>query len=418
MRSASYSRFAILLLVALAPSPALAAPEPPEAPKPPLVERYLIDGKLAEGEAALVAELEKDPENDQLRFGLGVVQFLRGVEQLMQTLYHYGLRSQPAWSLPILRLPVPVNPEPATITYQDERRLLEVFTDDLLQTDSTLAAVKDPGVKLPLRFGLIRLDINGDGEATEDESFWRIYAKLTPRARISAEVAENFVLSLDRGDVHWLRGYCHLLSALCETVLAYDWKVNFDHTAAMVFAKPETPFPVLLRTPNDKDPWDEDLFDAIAFVHLLSVDVADPQRLLRALEHLETVIAQSRASWDHILAETDNDHEWIPNPNQWGIVPNLRVTKQVVDGWLSFLNEAEAILAGKKLIPYWRGSEKKGVNLRRVFTEPRKFDLVLWVHGTAALPYLEEGPLTESSFWWRMWQLFEGRFLTFAVWFN
>jgi len=35
-----------------------------------------------------------------------------------------------------------------------------------------------------------------------------------------------------------------------------------------------------------------------------------------------------------------------------------------------------------------------GVNLRRVFTEPREFDLVLWVQGTAAVPYLEAGEVT------------------------
>src|SRR5437868_15450281 len=41
----------------------------------PLVESYLLNGKLSEGETALLAELKADPGNDQVRFGLGVLQF-------------------------------------------------------------------------------------------------------------------------------------------------------------------------------------------------------------------------------------------------------------------------------------------------------------------------------------------------------
>ena len=61
-----------------------------------------------------------------------------------------------------------------------------------------------------------------------------------------------------------------------------------------------------------------------------------------------------------------------------------------------------ALLAGKRLLPFWRGDPSRGVNLRRVFTEPRPFDLVLWVQGTAATPYLEKGPLTKPEVWRRL----------------
>jgi hypothetical protein len=58
------------------------------------------------------------------------------------------------------------------------------------------------------------------------------------------------------------------------------------------------------------------------------------------------------------------------------------------------------------------------VNLRRVFTEPRPFDLVLWVQGTAAAPYLENGPLTKPETWSRFQNIFRGEFIGFALWFN
>jgi hypothetical protein len=90
----------------------------------------------------------------------------------------------------------------------------------------------------------------------------------------------------------------------------------------------------------------------------------------------------------------------------------------MVDSWLEFVEEAEALLAGKRLVPFWRGKEKRGINLRRVFTEPRSLDLVLWIQGTAAAPYLEKGPLTKPAVWQRLQRVFGGEFIGFAIWFN
>ena len=90
----------------------------------------------------------------------------------------------------------------------------------------------------------------------------------------------------------------------------------------------------------------------------------------------------------------------------------------MIDSWLEFVGEMESLLAGKRLIPFWRGDEKRGVNLRRVFTEPRTLDLVLWVQGTAATPYLEDGPVTKKEIWTRLERVFQGEFIGFAIWFN
>jgi hypothetical protein len=58
------------------------------------------------------------------------------------------------------------------------------------------------------------------------------------------------------------------------------------------------------------------------------------------------------------------------------------------------------------------------MNLRRLFLEPTTFDLVLLIQGSAALPYLEDGELTESDTWRRIMQVFGGDFFRYAVWFN
>ena len=181
----------------------------------------------------------------------------------------------------------------------------------------------------------------------------------------------------------------------------------------------ESPYAFLNEEPRRANglPVNE-ILDAIAAIHLMNFPVSEPKRMTAALVHLNSVITLSRESWKGYLAETDDDHEWIPNPKQTGVIPNVKVTDEMVQGWMGFLNEAESILAGKKLVPFWRGKPGKGVNIRRVFTEPRPFDLVLWVQGTAAVPYLEEGPVTTGETWQRLQRLFGGEFIGFAFWFN
>ncbi len=119
-----------------------------------------------------------------------------------------------------------------------------------------------------------------------------------------------------------------------------------------------------------------------------------------------------------ITAETDDDHEWIPNPRQTGVVPGVKVTDEMVKGWTTFLDEADDLLEGRKLVPFWREAGGRGVNLKRIFTEPMEFDLVLWVQGTAAFPYLEEGNVTKPEIWQRLQRIFQGEFIGFAIWFN
>jgi len=95
----------------------------------------------------------------------------------------------------------------------------------------------------------------------------------------------------------------------------------------------------------------------------------------------------------------------------------------MVDAWLETLDEAEQVLQGKKLIPFWRGESERGVNLRRAFTESNSFDLIEWVQGTAATPYMENGPLTglaEPRTGTRLNDAFGSpfNFIGFGFWFN
>jgi len=393
---------------------------PGVAAEPPLVEKYLHDGKLADGEKALLAELLQNPKDDQTRFGLGTLQVVRAVEHLGQSLHCYGLRSDRGQRLriPFLRLPVPTNPKPEAITYAAARKILQELIDDLKKAEATLAEVRDDKVKLPLRVGLIRLDLAGDGKA--GDRFSTILSRYLGIREGAAKDAD-WLVAFDRGDVAWLRGYCHLLMALSEVAMAHDGQELFDCTAHIFFAKVQTPHKFLASLPDDEGgPLDIrgfNIADLIAFVHLIRMPVKEPDRMKAALTHLERMLALSKESWKYILAEEDDDHEWIPNPKQKGVL-GIPIRREMIESWLETVNEAEALLAGERLVPFWRGTEKRGVNLRRVFTEPKTLDLVLWVQGTAATPYLEDGTLTKPEVWQRLLRVFGGEFIGFAFWFN
>lgn len=389
----------------------------------PSAEDYLTVGKLSDGERELTNYLKEHPTDDEARFGLGTIQFVRSVEHLAQSLYQFGAlggNTRARIQLPLLRLPVPENPRPEKVRYADVRRMLQNLIDDLAKSEATLARIRDERVKLPLHFALIRLDVNGDGRSTDDELLWKMYAEINRGAQLGAEAtpeeARRFIIGFDYGDVLWLRGYCHLLSAMAETALTYDQQQLFDAAAGEIFANPESPaIPKDLIVNRD---WTGDIVDAIAAVHLMKFPVKEAKRGAAALDHLQAVIDLSRQTWKAYQVETDDDHEWVPNPKQTGVVPGVRVTQEMVDGWHDFLSEGEAILQGKKLVPHWRMRDGVGVNVQQVFREPREFDLVMWVHGAAALPYVKEGECTSPDTWNRFQRVFRGEFIGFAIWFN
>lgn len=403
-----------IVSLSLVPCPLLFADPPRQAA--PLVEEYLFKGDLAGGEKALNEAIKKSPDADDLKFQLGALQFIRAVERLSQTLYGYGFNEQVGMMSGMIGIPVPHQPKPKTISYDDCRKIMETWLADLQRAEATLAQVKQADVKMPLHFAMIRLDFDGDGTAAEDESIWRVFARLggAPTPEGSAALVFDF----DRADALWLRGYCHLLMALDEFVLAYDFRELFERTGHLIFAKVKSPYEYLHSGPKIFEMSGVDIADVIAFVHLLNFPLKDAARTKSALAHLQSMTALSRDMWKIVMAETDDSHEWIPNPKQATVIPGGNVTEEMTRDWTLFLDEIDAILAGKKLIPFWRSDDGRGINLRRVLSEPQPFDLVLWIQGSAAAPYLEKGPITTPEVWQRLQRTFQGNFIGFAVWFN
>ena len=54
----------------------------------------------------------------------------------------------------------------------------------------------------------------------------------------------------------------------------------------------------------------------------------------------------------------------------------------------------------------------------KVFLEPREFDLLYWIQGSAAAPYLREGEFTTPGTWAQLQRVFDRRVFRYSFWFN
>jgi hypothetical protein len=372
-----------------------------DAAAPPLVEQYLHSGELAKGEQALEAALAANPRDDQVRFGLGVLRFVRGVERLGQSLYEYGVKSEDT-AFPFLRLPVPKNPEPAPITYTALRRVLDDFVRDLTAAETTLAGITDDGVKLPVRLADVRLDLTGTGKPTY--RFVDVMKKIMRQQQFDL-LRDNpeFLVCFDRGDVAWLRSYCHLLTGMLDFYLAFDTEQIFNLSSDEVFAKPKYPPP-----PKENRQWDE---------VLRVIVVKEPARLGRFRRHLMKVAELNRETWNYIRAETDDDHEWLPNPRQKGVL-GMPVRNDMIDAWLGMMGEFEALLDGKRTL----GSPKdgKGLNLKALLDNPPdKFDFFGGFPRNLPDRYFSEAPEADWRSLTRVLAVFENTTaVAYWAWFN
>ena len=380
-------------------------------------------GSFIEAGARLLKErVAAAPADNEAQFGLGMLRFARAVERYGQAQYRYGLRPPRNLAPPFLRFPVPLNPAPEELTYEKQRETLQSFLDDLKAAEAELAKVTPADVKIVLDLNKARFDLTGSGRPGEAARLGEIMAGLRMVPSSDAVKTEPFEVAFDNADALWLQGYCNLLSGMLEFFLAYDWHVTFEDTAGAFYPK-VSPAPLNgARTSVEAAARDffgerNQIADAIALLHDISWPLTDAARMQRAHAHLKKVVTLGRATWKAILAETDDDREWIPGPQQKnGVIKALPVGQEQVDGWLATLDVFDQVLDGKILVPHWRFSG--GINLRRVFLEPRRFDAVLWATGHGAAPYVETGEIMGQRQWDQWGRVFGGNFLGYAVWFN
>lgn len=160
-----------------------------------------------------------------------------------------------------------------------------------------------------------------------------------------------------------------------------------------------------------------DMRDALYTVIKALEQQPDPDRLARAEAHWRAMLEQNRLFWALVAEETDNDREWVPNPNQESAL-GVTVDAELAGAWQAVLSDGEALLDGRLLIPHPLLPAGTGVSVARWLDDPAPLDLPGWIHGRAAYPYVAKGPRMTRESWAALQRLTGGNGFGFAIFLN
>jgi hypothetical protein len=178
------------------------------------------------------------------------------------------------------------------------------------------AAARDPFFELPLCLACWEVDWNRNGEVDDND---RRLLEVEVDAELN-ELPENDLrrrptFRFDLADVHWLKALVSFARSVGQVVRAYD--VSEVARLAVRGTQKAT-----LRL-KDK----ERVGKARALV-LAGLDAADTSRAL-------------------VLAETDDDREWLPNPKQKQHPLPFPVDEALFETWAGVLGDVRALVQGK-----------------------------------------------------------------------
>jgi hypothetical protein len=371
------------------------------------LDGYLRAGRLDDGLAAFAK-----PADDAERFSLGVLQLLKGLETFSSDAAHLGVKqSQATRSLPFFRiLPTASSDSEAEATPEKVRALFKNLRESIRRANATLAQAGAGDFKVQVNLSQMRLANQGGQPGAPLIETLRVIMPLRN------STGEDIVVKFDSADAIWLKGYTHLIGGFLDIFLAYDWQPVWDQSAHLLFHSPKPQPPISKYAREGLRNFGE-WADWIAALHEMRLSVINPSGIRDALAEFRAGVVCSRVCWERVLAETDNDGEWLPSPRQTGPAGS-KITQEEINGWLAILDETDAVFTGKKLLPHWRLKEGHGINLARLAEKPPQFDLVLIVQGSALVPYVETGDVSDRTRWRTLTAAFGSGFLRFALWSN
>lgn len=355
----------------------------------------------------------KSPTNEEL-FALAGLRFLGGVEAALQLRWQTGVQAD--WSeLPILRLPIPENPNAIPFQAADFTALIRNLDADMETSRQALAQLGDRPFSLPIRVADLWFDINANGAREAGESLAEVTGLALGGGRMFGVAVEDPAVTFDTADAAWLAAYTHFLSGFASTALAYDPEPAIqrilDSSRAIHDLWGATP------PHNAMDMMFGRQVDRAAMVlHALS-NTPDKALARDAYGHFLSMIRDNRRFWTLVALEADNTGEWVPNDTQ---VSGLGLTMPPGTGarWQAVLADAEKLLHGEVLIPHWRFGAEAGINLKKAFEDPPPVDLITWIQGEGLLPYAEKGPQMSMAAWRDFEDFVQGDAMLFAVFLN
>lgn len=186
----------------------------------------------------------------------------------------------------------------------------------LAEVDAALAvAVKDPGFSMELCLACWQVDWNRNGDIDErDTRLLEVESDARGDELPPGDPRRRPTFRFDVADVHWLRAMVAFQRALLALLSAWE--------------------PDLARLRGNR-------FDVLRFT------LRDPEKPRRARDFLLAGLAHARACRAAVLAETDDDREWLPGPRQRSHAVPLEVDDALFETWAGVLDDVEGLITGR-----------------------------------------------------------------------
>lgn len=373
-----------------------------------------------------IAALQSDGENHA--FEIGMLQSLRAVEKTLQTRYEYGLGDRLV-DLPVLRLQFGgmSHPQPKIAAPDTLSKIVSTFVTDLRQAQTSLTSDAANG---PQAFEMtlhdLWFDIDRNGERAPEESAASILAPviLGQRAMQDPDTAalldRPITIRFDAADHDWLLAYTHLLSGFGNAFLAFDPTPVIRDLAdqnAILANAPEIDDALDEQAQTQQNFIDQATLDTIYLVIAALRQQPNPDHIRAARQDWQAMIDYNSGFWTKLALETDNDREWIPNPDQTSALP-LTLPPGTAEAWQRILADAQSVLEGKLLIQHPFLPNGYGINAAAYFDDPSPLNFLDWLHGVGAYKYAARGPVLTRQSWRAFNRLTLGNASGFALFLN
>lgn len=377
-------------------------------------EQKSISAILAQkGVQASIEWLHEQPQNSQNQFLLGGLEVLSAFEYLLQVRYQNYSGELPLF--PGGTVSLDENPDAVFDPAFVEIALMGAL-ERLARSQTYLDEIAGQSFFANLNPFLIWLDINSNGRRDDNEDLMDMIGSL-PGLSMGAD--SDFNVRFDSADANWLLAYVHVLSGMSELLLALDPTTAI--TTITEGRKLLEDAGKILPDPIFGGGADE-FMDTAAIILMAFRGVPDNTRTRASLTHFRAMITHNQEFWRQVMLETDDEREWLPNPDQKSAF-GVRVNLKIATAWQGVLAEISDVLEGRVLLPHWRVGSRNaktgvGINFARLMSDPGDFDLILMIHGAAIAPYLETGRIVDEQVWQEFSELTGGQGGLFSLWLN
>lgn len=351
------------------------------------IAKLLYSGSMAVCEDVTTKLMMATPQDDELRFYLGIIQYNLANERFVQSMFIHGAKSRYDIGQ-FSSSSIASNPNSSSTSYFDCRKIFQAYLNDLNVAEKTLSLVQNKDVELRLDINKVRYDANGDGFVDEKDH--------TDNQTPQGSVEEDVDAKLYYVDVLNFRYDCKIKMAHINGALKYDLQRYFDLQADHYFTKPLTKIDRMIDPANRQSKTEVQKLRRMRPMND-NLQVVERERAEASLTLTLEALELQRQIYQFRIIDSDSFRRMTYSDKQLKELKYLLLTKDKAAFQLKQANDIESVLLGKKLLPHPKLKKDSGINVRRAFLENTELDITLNGTGDYWGEFVEQGECIDAG---------------------